>query len=150
MCLPPFRTLEGEQVVIDRGWVAGSQDRRLLPDIPTVNGSVALTGLSWVPLGDAFLLQDDVWSDEWPKVIQAIDLERMNTALEDGFQPWILVLDSDQPGSFQRNFHVTNMSPSRHFGYAIQWFAMAIALVFLGGYAAFKSERPSSKEKEPL
>ena len=139
--ISPFETSTGEWLLVDRGWVSGLQDRSRLPEVAPVSGSVVITGQSWIPAGKAFLLAEDVWSSEWPKLIQSIDLPKMKTAMDVALQPWLLVLDSDQPGSFQRNFHIVNMPPSKHLGYSVQWFAMALALVLLGGYAVFRSNK---------
>ena len=141
--LTPFVTSSGEFVLIDRGWIAGVPDRSRFPDVPEVTGMVTITGQSWLPAGEAFLLTEDFWEDGWPKVIQALDSSRMEEVLEVTVQPWLLILDSNQPGSLQRNFYLTNMPASRHFGYAVQWFAMAIALVILGLWALLKDKNKS-------
>ncbi|MCL6268486.1 SURF1 family protein [Sansalvadorimonas sp. 2012CJ34-2] len=143
-----FESFNGELLLVDRGWVPGLPDRSRLPDIPDIEGSVIITGESWLPAGKAFLLAEDLWSSEWPKLIQSIDFERMQSSLNQPLQPWFLVLDEQQPGSFQRNFHVVNMPPSRHLGYAVQWFSMALALVLLGGYALFGTNKNKRAEQE--
>ncbi|MTI14932.1 SURF1 family protein [Sansalvadorimonas verongulae] len=137
--LTPFVTDKGDTVIVDRGWIAGIPDRSRLPEVPEVSGLVTIRGQSWLPAGEAFLLEDDVWTESWPKVIQAIDQERMIDALNVKAEPWLLVQGHDQPGSLQKNFHLTNMPPSRHFGYAIQWFSMAAVLVLLGLWALRKN-----------
>ena len=143
--LTPFLTNNGELVLVDRGWIVGSFDRRHLPDIPQVYGLTTIVGQSWQPVGEAFLLKEDVWRTGWPKVIQAIDKQAMTNALQtddadsiDSIEPWLLILDSDQPGSLQRNFHPTSMPAERHLGYAVQWFVMALALVLLTIWAFYK------------
>ena len=150
----PFITDSGDTVIVDRGWIAGIPDRSRLPDVPDVHGLVTIGGQSWLPAGDAFLLSEDVWREEWPKVMQAIDQERMTRALEKESnvtaESWLLVQDSDQPGSLQKNFHLTNMPPSRHFGYAMQWFAMAGVLVFLGLWAIRKDKLTNNNKKNAV
>ncbi len=133
--LSPFLLTSGETVLVDRGWVAGIPDRSRLPDVPVVEGLVTVAGQSWQPAGEAFLLEKNRWNDGWPKVIQAIDQPDMAKALDVAVQPWLLILDRAQPGILQRNFAPTNMPANRHLGYAIQWFAMALALVMLGAWA---------------
>ncbi len=142
--LTPFIAQTGETVIIDRGWIAGTPDRRRLPSIPSISGFSSVTGLSWKPAGEAFLLEDDQWSEQWPKVIQAIDEPRMQRALTGSVEPWLLIQDEFQPGSLQRNFHLTNMPASRHFAYAIQWFSMAMALLLLGVWAMMINNKSSN------
>ena len=140
--LMPFLTRNNEWVLVDRGWIAGSYDRRQLPDVPKINGLITIAGQSWQPAGEAFLLKEDLWYAGWPKVIQAIDGQRIAdtllTVAGERIEPWLLILDGDQAGSLQRNFQPTAMPAQRHFGYALQWFIMALALVLLTIWAFHK------------
>ena len=43
----------------------------------------------------------------------------------------VLLLDKDQPGGFVREWNPVVVGPERHVGYAVQWFALAAALVIL-------------------
>ena len=139
--ITPFELSGGEIILVDRGWIPGTRDRRSLPDIKPVIGTVNLGGITWLPAGKAFLLAEDKWQQQWPKVIQAVDIGRMQAVLGRTVQPWFYILDDNQPGSFQRNFQVVNMLPFRHLGYAYQWFTMALVLVLLGGYAIYRAGR---------
>ena len=44
--------------------------------------------------------------------------------------PFIIRLDQQQPHGFLRDWPVVSMPPARHYGYAVQWFSMAL-VVFL-------------------
>lgn len=121
----------GLSVLVDRGWVPGDFSRKVLPDIPAVSGQKKWQGILWRPAGQAFLLKKDVWSEVWPKVIQAIDMPAMEKSLGVSLFPWIVVLNSDQPGVFLYKAPMLNMKASRHLGYAVQWWLMALALVIL-------------------
>ncbi len=137
--LMPFLTTTGETVLVDRGWIPGLQDRSRLPTVLGIHGLTRISGQSWQPEGDAFLLAEDVWSKDWPKVIQALDSEEMAKALEITLPPWLVILDGQQPGSLQRNFEPVNSQSERHLGYAVQWFAMALTLMVLAGWALRKN-----------
>ncbi len=151
--LTSFIADTGQTLLVDRGWIAGFSDRSQLPSIPAIKGLVSISGLSWQPAGEAFLLKEDQWQQSWPKIVQAIDQKRMATELEARLQPWLLIQDADQPGSLQRNFHLTNMPATRHMGYAFQWFAMAIALALLGLWALrltfYKKDRKTEALERP-
>ncbi len=136
--LMPFQTTSGETVLVDRGWISGSQDRSRLPTVLGIHGLTTISGQSWQP-DEAFLLAEDVWSNNWPKVIQAVDSAAMADALEVQLPPWLVILDNQQPGSLQRNFEPINTQSERHLGYAIQWFALAITLIVLAGWALRKN-----------
>ena len=46
----------------------------------------------------------------------------------------LLLLDENAAGGFPRDWHSLGLPPSRHYGYAVQWFALAAALtvIFIG------------------
>jgi cytochrome oxidase assembly protein ShyY1 len=43
-------------------------------------------------------------------------------------------IDSGQPGALEVDWQVINVSPAKHHGYAVQWFAMALALAVIFGF----------------
>ncbi len=132
--ITPFMTHGGQLMLVIRGWLAGSPDKAQIPAIPSIQGNNVLDGLAWQPAGKAFLLGEDHWAESWPKVIQALDIQRMGDALEAIPEAWYMVLDEQQPGSLTRDFHPINMQPGKHLGYAIQWFLMALVMLGIGGY----------------
>jgi cytochrome oxidase assembly protein ShyY1 len=50
------------------------------------------------------------------------------------------------PGVLARNWSVVSTTPEKHRGYAVQWFAMATALVLL--YFYYSTRTPARKELE--
>jgi cytochrome oxidase assembly protein ShyY1 len=50
-------------------------------------------------------------------------------------------LEEDQPGSFEPIVLGEEMSSTRHIGYAVQWFGMAIALVIAYGVLGVRRAR---------
>ena len=127
----PVKLTSGAYVLIDRGWVSGNMHRKTLPVVPEIVGVQHFSGLLWRPAGNAFLLNKDAWVSTWPKVIQAIDIKKMAQAIGHSVLPWMVVLNADQPGVFLRQAPVLPMASSRHMGYAVQWWLMAVALVIL-------------------
>lgn len=109
------------------GWVAGSADRRQLPelDIPTENR--VWSGLSR-PVSDNIVLADSPLTNRWPQVIQAIEPEPMAQRMQRQPPAGLLQLDEGQPGVGPVIWTPSVMSAAMHTGYAIQWFAMALAL----------------------
>jgi surfeit locus 1 family protein len=49
-------------------------------------------------------------------------------------------LDADEPDGFLRDWRPQLLSPEKHLGYAMQWFAMALALVVI--YVVVNLRRP--------
>ncbi len=122
----PFDSVGGRRLLVDRGWVAAPTSRGELPDVPPPSGVVKIVGTLWA--ASAATNDKSVWSDGWPKRIEQFDAGRMGEALGDAV-PMEFRLEEDQPGSLEPILLGEEMSSTRHIGYAVQWFAMAAALV---------------------
>lgn len=138
----PFLGSGGLVVFVNRGWLPGTGDRQSLPALDAVEGEVQLEGNIHVPLGAALTLGDTSPGPGWPKLLQEADTGAALAALWDASQtqpvfPWTVRLAAGSPGVLQRNWTVVNTGPEKHRGYAVQWFAMATALVLLYLYYSF-------------
>ena len=52
--------------------------------------------------------------------------------------PQVLRINDENPSAFITEWPVINTLPEKHYGYSVQWFAMALALVFLYAWAMVK------------
>lgn len=122
----------GGVALVNRGWIAGDPARLALPEVPEVNGSVSLQGHVYIAPGTPYLLEDQVLQPGWPKRIQAVDMEMLIGAMsalgDDGVFPHLVRIKAGQPGALVVDWKVINVSPAKHQGYAVQWFAMASVL----------------------
>ena len=144
----PFITLEGQPLLVNRGWLARGTDRSILPAIPDYRNQTTLQGLLYAPLGKTFVLGDDPWDDVWPRRIQTLDFSRIADVLEKPVSNYFLVLDSDQSGSLTHTFKPVVMSPAKHMGYAVQWFLMAACLLVLVVYRLLASKEKQVREQQ--
>lgn len=127
--LSPLRLDSGEVVLVNRGWLAGDPYRQRLPSLPEIAGPVALEGYVYVPPGESYTLGEVMAGSEWPRLVQAIDMEVLSAALGRELWPYTVRLDADSPAALQADWPLVNTSPAKHQGYAVQWFAMATALL---------------------
>ncbi|MEX0622850.1 SURF1 family protein [Saccharospirillum sp.] len=116
------------------GWVSGSADRRQLPELAFPTGSRVWVG-QWRPLSDSIVLADTPLTDQWPQVIQAIAPQAMAEKMQREAPAGLLQLTAGQPGVGQVIWTPSVMSAQMHTGYALQWFAMAVALAAMYGFA---------------
>lgn len=118
---------DGSQILVNRGWLAGGNRRADLPEITPVNGRVTLfaelASIHVHPLLDA---QNNTQS--WPKIIMALDRKTMEQQLGEPLLPRYLRLDESSPGALFTGWQPINISADKHLGYAVQWFAMALAM----------------------
>lgn len=119
-------------VLVNRGWVAGDPARVELPAVPEVPGRVTVSGHVYVAPGRPFLLGEQVLAAGWPKRLQAVEMDKLREPLEaiagGAMFPYPVRIDANSPGALSVHWQVMNTSPQKHQGYAVQWFAMALAL----------------------
>ena len=128
--ITPLQGLDGEPVLlVNRGWVekgGGPLDLAQL-DVPTsrltVRGRVGSLPRAGMKMGESFTPGDD-----WPKYAVYPTLEDVAAQLGSEVQPFVLLMDHEEEHGFLRHWVPTEFGPGKHFGYALQWFAMGIVL----------------------
>lgn len=148
--LSPFRSVDGDWLVVNRGWVAAGTTRSELPQPPPVAGTVRIQGSIHVPSGEQFMLGTDeaAYGDQWPQVIQSEDLQRMSASLGQPLFPYSIRLLPGSPGLELGNWQTINMLPEKHRAYAVQWFAMLTALLTMYIYLGFRHPEAKRREKQ--
>ncbi len=73
----------------------------------------------------------------WPKIIQYVDLAALAAPLGSVLQPAAMALTAEQAGAFAPLWHEgwqkRAFRSSRHFGYAAQWWGLAVVWLVFGG-----------------
>jgi surfeit locus 1 family protein len=144
--LTPLRLADGESVVlVNRGWVPTGLDRAVLPELPGPADDMVVEAITSLPPEDPFRLADVEESHAgWPKVVQQIDLVRLERLLETRLLPVVLLLDESGESGFVRDWQpVYGVTPDKHRAYAMQWFTLAGVLVLI--YVGVNSKRISRK-----
>lgn len=123
----------GRALLVNRGWHPVGADRSLLPRLPLPEGELRLEGRLDTPasvglkLGD---LQLNPYSEL--NVLPYMDLSVVAEAAGVELFPLVLVLNEGQAGVLQREWTTAEMiGPEKHLGYAVQWFALACALLII-------------------
>ena len=70
-------------------------------------------------------------------IIQGLDKELMENLSEAKLLPYVFELSALSQFSLEPIWKPTSLKSTRHFGYAIQWFALALVVLF-GGFYLFK------------
>jgi len=115
-------------VLVNRGWVPAPKNREDLPEIDTPTGVRRFEGVLWPDLGLPLLLADDPWSQTFPKRVQRLNIARMAQELELEFE-WQIRLVSGSPGTYTPPRLNIAFGVDRHYGYALQWFGLAVVLL---------------------
>ena len=131
--LTPLRLDWGGVVLVNRGWVPAAVDRSVLPDISISDEERQLNGVLNIP-SRGFALGALDSDNRWPRRIQFYDFTELAKRLNTDLYPAVVMLDADQPGGYLRNWRPVIKGPAMHYGYAVQWFAMALATIVLFGW----------------
>lgn len=134
-------TLEGgaETVLVNRGWVPGGATRGDLPDIGVdpvtrvITGRINTFAEPGVRLGEATAA-----GDSWPRVTLYPDRAAIASALGTAVLPRVILLDPASPAGYRRDWRPEGIGPDRHIAYAVQWFALALALAIIYGVVNLK------------
>lgn len=144
--LTPFIS-DGHLILVNRGWIAQGASRQAWPTIPAVQHELVIEGLAQVPNPAFFVLKEDDYSAvRWPFLIQKIDLEKSASLFDYPVAPFILRLHPDAHSGFVREWHRHFIGPEKHYGYAVQWFGLFIALWVI--YFVVNSKRIHSDNKK--
>ena len=146
--LNPFITNNGDWLIVNRGWVEAPAKRSELPTVSALpETDVELVGQVYVPDTGYQLAGIESSAQAWPKVITVFDQAYISQQLGQQLFPYQVRLSAGQPSALVTDWPPINVSPEKHRGYALQWFAMAAALVI---WLVFASFRKQSLIKEPL
>ena len=130
--LTPLR-IDGrdELLLVDRGWLARGPRRGDVPRWSTPAGAVTLLGTLHSPVDVPLVSGDigDTFGGAW--VVSEIDPAMLVPQLGAPLAPRVLRLLPQSEHGFRRDWPVVAMTPQRHYGYAVQWFGLAVALLAL-------------------
>ena len=136
----------GDPVLINRGWLAWT-DRSQLPPVSTPAQPEFLYAELLPPVESGFTLGDNDASG-WPRLISRIELDAMATQAGLTAEPLLLRLREPGPASFTLDWPGQPTSASKHTGYAVQWCAMAVALIALFVWAGLRPASGGNNKNE--
>ncbi len=127
----PLRLGDGDQhVLVNRGWVRADADRGKLPLVETAAEAVSVSGIAVALEGQVFELSERGYEGI---VWQHLKLQRYRERFGIAPVPVLVMQQSDSPDGLVRDWPPPNFGIERHYGYAFQWFALAVAMLILYG-----------------
>lgn len=123
----PLQLDDGARVLVNRGWVPLGAT-----DLAPPGGEVTVSGF-WRDLPEPALRLGAAPSCEpnpgFPALVLYPDLAEVRCLVGEAVLAGLLLLDPDLPGGYARHWGDFGFPPERHFAYAFQWFALAVAAV---------------------
>lgn len=126
-----FETPDGRRLMVDRGFLPDAERSRSLPP-----ANVRVTGtLHWPDEADGYTPPPDPATG----LLYARDVPAMAAALQ--AEPVLIVARLPTGDAVQPMPVDSSAIPNNHWGYAIQWFLMALAWLAMTGYALWRIRR---------
>jgi len=136
--LTPLLTLSGTVLLVDRGWLPSPPSRATLPDVAVDGAERSVRGrLDVLPRAGLHLAATPELG--WPRRISYPTQAELEQALGRPVVAEVLLLESDEPNGFLRDWQPSGLTAERHLGYAFQWFALALTLAVLVVVSFLKS-----------
>ncbi|WP_349572275.1 SURF1 family protein [Azotobacter salinestris] len=139
--LQPFRDDSGRWLLVNRGWLPWP-DRRVPPAFSTPDEPLTLTAWIYRSPGNPFLPEGNA-GDTWPRLVNRVDAAALWHELGRDGLPVELRLEAG-PAAYAVDWPLLAMAPEKHLGYAVQWFALAAALLVLFVYLGIHRARETS------
>ena len=122
-------------VLINLGWVQGSIDRSILPDVTPLQGQHDFRGHVRIVEQGIMLAAQDFTQPNWPLRVQQIELDKFSAliypSIDKPLLPFVIYVDQEENLGYKKNWHPMVMPAEKHFGYAFQWAALATAWLIL-------------------
>lgn len=129
-------------LLVNRGWLAKPPGAAAeLPELEVSSGWRQFQGRAGalprvgIRPGAAF-----AGASTWPRTAVYPTLDEVAAELQRDVWPFVLLLDEQDAEGFERDWKPEQSGPMTHYGYAFQWFAMALALAVIGVWQ-FKKRR---------
>ena len=128
-----------EMVLIDRGWIAASDNHADLPQIDVPEGAQQVLGQIWVPSKKFYTLSPQPATDgHWQVLWQNMDMDAYTKAVPLKVLPIVLRMSPENQGGFVRNWIRPDDRIATHLGYAYQWFGFAFTAFAIYIFVGFR------------
>lgn len=130
---------EVEPLLVNLGWLP-AVDRHYLPRVDLPAGEVIVSGMKR-PVTAGFSLAEPEWSGGWPARVQTLDRAFLSQLYGQSLATEVIQINSPVLPDLDINWPMLGMTPMKHWGYAFQWFAMALALSALLLWSGYRLRR---------
>lgn len=130
-----FRTAQQKLVLVNLGWLQAYKDRSQLPPVSLPQGSVTLSGRIYFGDENRFVGHENISFAKTTVIPQIVFSEMTQEIVQYApdltLMPYVIQLSEANPFGYARNWQGELMPPEKHIGYAVQWFAMALAILVI-------------------
>jgi surfeit locus 1 family protein len=135
--LTPFTLDDGGLILVDRGWIGFGASRAQRPSLPVDAGERTVHGrIDRLPLPGLRLGVDPPLAGPFPVLASYPTQDAIARLLQEPATRFVragerVLLDATEPDGYERAWLPPGFAPMRHIAYAVQWFALALALAVI-------------------
>lgn len=126
----PFSTVFGERVLVNLGWIKAENNRSEKPMVTIPQSQISIQGGARL-IRPGFTLGVLSVDQTWPIRIHQLDATYISQLLSTEILPIEIRVKKTVIPALSLDWPVSVMRPEKHLAYALQWFAMALALLVL-------------------
>ncbi|MDT8399234.1 MAG: SURF1 family protein [Pseudomonadales bacterium] len=126
----PFKLTSSDEIVmVSRGWTGIASYEELNKKLPRIHGVQQVRGQIHVPTPGMMARSSDIKELKWPLLIRYLNIGELSPFFDTRLFPYPVRLNPDQAGVLIRHWPAVTADTGRNMSYALQWFAMAAAVV---------------------
>ncbi|MDE4916579.1 surfeit locus 1 family protein [Cupriavidus metallidurans] len=142
LVLTPLRLTDGGSVLVMRGWLPrDAQDRTRIAPFPTPTGEVTVEGTALAAVPRVYSLGQDASAEAGRKIRQNIDLAAFSHEIGASLLPVVVEQSGDAGDGLARDWAPADFGADRHYGYATQWFGLAVLTLVLVAVLGWRRAR---------
>lgn len=141
---------DGQLALVSRGWSGIGEVEALTSALPAINGTVTVEGQLYVPTAEQAGQPGEALTATWPRVQRHLNTAELEALFDKPLFPYVVRLAEKQPGVLVRHWPLVLVDSGRNFSYALQWFAMAIAVTLASVFLASNAGQLWKARRAPL
>lgn len=138
-----FVPTAADPLLVELGWLPLRGDRRM-PSVPRPQDRLRIEGLLAPPPAHGIAPAPPVRQPDGTLLATSLEMPTMRQALaQPRLAPRVLRMDPASPLGYARDLEIlpNTLPPERHLGYAVQWFALALAVLVVALVLTFRKSR---------
>lgn len=146
MLVTPLQLADGAVVLVNRGFARRDpRDRTRLPAVERPEGEVTVDGLAMAHTARVLQLGENDPAGSGPVVWQNLDYESFERASGLSVARWVVQQTNGADDGLLRNWPRFSAGVDKHYGYALQWFALAALITALTAFFGLRALRWRSR-----
>lgn len=140
-----------QAVLVLRGWLPrDAQDRTRIAPFPTPEGEVTIEGTALAAMPRVYSLGQPASAEAGSKIRQNVEIAAYAAETGLALHPLVVEQRSDTGDGLARDWAPADQGADRHYGYAFQWFGLAVLTVVLVVVLGWRrARRPAAGSTTP-